>query len=352
METLKKDQIFELLSSRINNGEYPPGFRFPTELQFSRELGVAKVTLRSALSRLEQLGMVERKVSQGTFVPKHFVPMGRRFVVIQPSLPDISNPYLYIMPGIERRSLEKKVELVRTSYDYAGSPSFFQESKCSGIIILGSSFTGSEPILTAVRKSGLPAVIVGRNTDHAATQMPVIATDNHSAWLSALNYLKKHNFQRIATLWYQAGELHTRINGDYEKVLRENGLQDSVSLVFSAQYDARSIRDAVDKILELPQLPEVIIGYSDFFALIVMEHLKARNLKVPDDIAVMGCCGYPGSAFLETPLSTIDFQYEKKGERAVDLLLEANRWFHSKSPAPKEYIPAKIIERTSTIRKK
>ena len=312
METLKKDQIFELLSSRINNGEYPPGFRFPTELQFSRELGVAKVTLRSALSRLEQLGMVERKVSQGTFVPKHFVPMGRRFVVIQPSLPDISNPYLYIMPGIERRSLEKKVELVRTSYDYAGSPSFFQESKCSGIIILGSSFTGSEPILTAVRKSGLPAVIVGRNTDHATTQMPVIATDNHSAWLSALNYLKKCNFQRIATLWYQAGELHTRINGDYEKVLRENGLQDSVSLVFSAQYDARSIRDAVDKILKLPQLPEVIIGYSDFFALIVMEHLKARNLKVPDDIAVMGCCGYPGSAFLETPLSTIDFQYEKR----------------------------------------
>ena len=82
-----------------------------------------------------------------------------------------------------------------------------------------------------------------------------------------------------------------------------------------------------------------------------MEHLKARNLKVPDDIAVMGCCGYPGSAFLETPLSTIDFQYEKKGERAVDLLLEANRWFHSKSPVPQEYIPTKIIERTSTIRK-
>lgn len=352
MEILKKDQIFELLSSKITSGEYPPGFRFPTELQFSRELGVAKVTLRSALARLEQLGMVERKVSQGTFVPKHFVPMGKRFVVIQPSFPDISNPYHYIMPGIERRSMEKKVELVRTSYEYAGSPSFFQETQCSGIIILGCCFTGTEPILNAVREAGLPAVIVGRNTDHKATQLPVIATDNHNAWLSGLNYLKKRKFKKIATLWYNSGELHTRINGDYAQLLHEIGLEEAVPLVFSAQYNAQSIRDTVDKILELPQLPEVIIGYSDFFALIIMEHLKARKIKVPGDIAVMGCCGYPGSAFLETPLSTIDFQYEKKGARAVDLLLEANRWFHSKDTVSGEYIPAVIIERASTIRKK
>ena len=37
MKTLKKDLIFNFLSEKISSGEYPPGYRFPTELEFSRQ---------------------------------------------------------------------------------------------------------------------------------------------------------------------------------------------------------------------------------------------------------------------------------------------------------------------------
>ena len=352
METLKKDLIFNFLSEKISSGEYPPGYRFPTELEFSRQLGVGKVTLRSALAKLEKLGMVERKVSQGTFVPGHFMPMGKRFAVVYSPMPEISNPYLYIMPGIERRSLRKNVELVRATYDYAKTPGFFKEAQCSGIIILGSDFIGNEPILTAVRQSQLPAVILGRDTDCAATQMAVIATDTHQAWLQALNHLKRCHCKRIATIWLHADTVRTGFKGDYRSYLTENGFENSADLIFSAKYEDRSIRETVDKILSLPQRPDAIIGYSDFFALIIMQQLKECGISIPGDIAVIGCCGYPGSAFLETPLSTVDFQYEKKGERAIDLLLEANRWFHANTETPLEYISSKLIERSSTDRKK
>ena len=56
------------MKQKILRGEFAPKTRLPNELVFCRELGVAKVTLRSALARLESEGLVERFPGRGTFV--------------------------------------------------------------------------------------------------------------------------------------------------------------------------------------------------------------------------------------------------------------------------------------------
>ena len=49
----KKMQIYDLLKERIESGFYPPGSRLPKEIHLAAELGVSRVTLRSALELLE-----------------------------------------------------------------------------------------------------------------------------------------------------------------------------------------------------------------------------------------------------------------------------------------------------------
>ena len=47
-------QIVQQLRDRIQNGEYPPKTRIPTENELSVSMGVSRPTVRQALNLLEQ----------------------------------------------------------------------------------------------------------------------------------------------------------------------------------------------------------------------------------------------------------------------------------------------------------
>ena len=47
-------QIVQQLRDRIQNGEYPPNTRIPTENELSVSMGVSRPTVRQALNLLEQ----------------------------------------------------------------------------------------------------------------------------------------------------------------------------------------------------------------------------------------------------------------------------------------------------------
>ena len=66
------DQVASQLSDRLRRGEWKPGERLPTEHQLSAEFGVSRPTVRSALSRLESLGLTITRHGLGTFAtPAH-----------------------------------------------------------------------------------------------------------------------------------------------------------------------------------------------------------------------------------------------------------------------------------------
>lgn len=54
------DQVARILYERISVGELRPGDRLPSEIELSEQLGVARPTIREALSRLIGLGLLER----------------------------------------------------------------------------------------------------------------------------------------------------------------------------------------------------------------------------------------------------------------------------------------------------
>ena len=61
------DQIAERLSQRLRHGEWKPGDRLPTENQLGNEYGVSRATIRSALQRLDTVGLTVTKHGLGTF---------------------------------------------------------------------------------------------------------------------------------------------------------------------------------------------------------------------------------------------------------------------------------------------
>ncbi len=66
--SLKARRIYLMLRERIASGDLPAGQRLPSEPALAAEQGVARVTLRRALDRLAEEGLVSRRVGAGTFV--------------------------------------------------------------------------------------------------------------------------------------------------------------------------------------------------------------------------------------------------------------------------------------------
>lgn len=62
------DQLVETLTDAIVSGRFAPGGRLPPERELADQLQVNRTSLRQALSRLEQSGLVESRQGSGTIV--------------------------------------------------------------------------------------------------------------------------------------------------------------------------------------------------------------------------------------------------------------------------------------------
>lgn len=67
-QSVKARRIYLMLRERIASGDLPAGQRLPSEPALAAEQGVSRVTLRRALDRLEEEGLVSRRVGAGTFI--------------------------------------------------------------------------------------------------------------------------------------------------------------------------------------------------------------------------------------------------------------------------------------------
>lgn len=88
-EPLKARRVYLVLRDRILGGEIAPGERLPGEPSLALAHGVARVTIRRALDRLAEDGLVDRRPGSGTFV--------REPVVAKPIVADLANVFQHLV---------------------------------------------------------------------------------------------------------------------------------------------------------------------------------------------------------------------------------------------------------------
>lgn len=66
--------VYTSLRERIVSGEFPPGTKLPPHTQLATQFGVAPLTVRQVLARLEEEGLVSRQQGRGTLVREHTTP--------------------------------------------------------------------------------------------------------------------------------------------------------------------------------------------------------------------------------------------------------------------------------------
>ena len=76
LRPIQKDAVSQVIIDRITDalisGELKPGSKIPTEIEFSKSLGVGRNSVREATKILESFGVLEVRCSEGTFIASEF----------------------------------------------------------------------------------------------------------------------------------------------------------------------------------------------------------------------------------------------------------------------------------------
>ncbi|WP_320142924.1 FadR/GntR family transcriptional regulator [uncultured Cohaesibacter sp.] len=88
------DAVYEALLSRIVTGVYPENSKLPTEAELAEDLGASRPTVRAAIARLRESGLVASRRGSGSFVLKRPDDSFLQFAPIE-SIADIQRSYEY-----------------------------------------------------------------------------------------------------------------------------------------------------------------------------------------------------------------------------------------------------------------
>jgi LacI family transcriptional regulator len=214
--------------------------------------------------------------------------------------------------------------------------------RVDGIIVLTGRLSDAK--LRSCAKS-LPTVVTGRTLK--APNLISLDFDNFEGGRMATQYLVSLGHKRIAFI---AGDpkhpdATERLRG-YKVALEEAKIAFKPSLVVDGSFEEESGLIAVEQLIERGERFTGIVSANDQMAMGACLGLYRRNIRVPQDVSIIGFDNLLTSAYCLPPLSTIHHPAYELGQLSARAVLQLIRGETSPLIVP----PPQVIARQSTQR--
>jgi DNA-binding LacI/PurR family transcriptional regulator len=80
--------------------------------------------------------------------------------------------------------------------------------------------------------------------------------------------------------------------------------------------------EAMEKLLATRDLPTAVFCYNDMTAIGALKAIRAKGLKVPEDISLVGFDDLPMTLYMDPPLTTVRQPKHEMGRMAMQVLLK------------------------------
>ena len=345
-------QISEILKRRILSGEFPPGSSLPAEPDLRKEFGVARGTIRQALSKLETEGFVRREQGRGTFViwgdkrPQAQGLSGNQIGFVVPYVRDsfVST----ILLGVESAASEQNLSV--TFKHVQNSPKRQSEvlqelvdQRLAGILLYPVNSERDETILRLL-KSKYPLVMVDRYLRGVMTDW--VMSDHFGGALRATQHLIELGHKRIGLVSWRdpSVSLDHRAAG-YRLALIEMGLAFDPDLTCVVESYPSIVIEPLCAFLSAESGVTAIFAVNDQIALAVYQAARRLNLRIPDDLALVGFDNLDFTQHLDVPLTTVEQPAFDIGRHAVEALV--GRIDHPAMAPQQIIVPTRLIIRES-----
>jgi len=214
---------------------------------------------------------------------------------------------------------------------------------------------GGSRLVDLTRERRLPFVALELGF-HDET-ISAIGVDNVAGGRLAARHLAELGHRRFAVLSLTLGEDRTgfvtpemvrwavytgtrdRLAGYFEELSRF-GVDTTKIPIFETENEEKSTRAGLEAIFA--GRPTAILAMSDRMAMIAIDWLTARGLRVPQDVSIVGFDGVPDGALCDPPLTTIAQPITEIGRRAARMILDYD------GAVRRETMGVELIVRAST----
>jgi len=276
------------------------------------KVDVSSVTQEHIEETIQQLGYTSNLAARSM--------RSKRNHLVGLIMPDIAYPFAWeVMKGVNRAIAESEYDLlVYTRGDVRKYGTAAHEQQI--VSLLNGSITDGLLIVAPVSEeffSNAPIVSV----DHLAVRpgYPSVHSTNYEGALEAVRYLLSLGHRRIGFISGRQELISSnRRFQAYHDALAEAGISLDQNLIAPGDYTTATGYTYAKQLLNLPQPPSAIFAANDQSAMGVYQAAQEMNLRIPEDLSLVGFDNIPEAAYLN--LTTVDQFIAEMGYQAAKIL--------------------------------
>jgi GntR family transcriptional regulator, arabinose operon transcriptional repressor len=345
------NQAASRLREEIRGGKYAVGQRLMDEHALARQFGISRGTVRQALKVLREERLIVRQQGRGTFVTN---PTCGPLVDTKTALLGImvyEKEYYFgkVIHGASSRAASRGFMLVTGSNTTSGEESLctdaFLRSAVRGVAIT-PQVHGTMENYDRLLEAHIPLVLLDRILPDR--QEDFVSVDDYQGTYMAARYLIGLGHTKLAYLG------HTYVGDFPSQPKRLQGFIDAceqarlpVPPSWQVIANEESYPALLDEVLATSERPTAFVAFNDAYAIRVINAAKKRQIKVPEELSVIGFDNSALSQDYDIPLTSVHPEYDEIGKVLADMLIDK---IEASGPRPKRsiLITPRLVVRKST----
>lgn len=360
-------QLSNKLANRIQTGEWGDG-RIPTVREIAESYGVSSFTASRALGILQKRGLVVTKDRSGCYARTSISQSHERWGLVLRITPgpwkDVSESAVSV--GFDRVAEEDNNPFLRIQIPFTplGDEQVRQAvqpaiaSGAAGVAFFPSRLSEEsrrqdEIFLAACAEAELPVVLTDRNLRGFERPLlhDLVASDHFEGGRVCTKHLLDLGRRAIACVVASPTSSHADREAGYLLALEVARAQDPTvrePMVLTLPADSSPGEEfswLADRVIA--NKPDGVICYQDYTAVGLILELFRRGVRIPEDIAIVGCDDLPIGSIFSLGVTTYTYPSRDIARWAIRLL--QNRIAHPSDPPVKIHVPGRLIVRNSTV---
>lgn len=220
-------------------------------------------------------------------------------------------------------------------------------TQVDGIIASLANETKDFSYYEKIKSKGVPLILFDRGENDLGVDY--IGIDDYKSSHMVVDHLVEQNCKRIAHI---GGFSHTRIfknrNRGYRDALEKHKLPLDDDLIFECNLSKQNGRDIMMHLLAQENRPDAVYIAGDYAALGALQVLKEQNIRIPEDIAIVGFGNEPFTSLVTPPITTIDQHSVEIGELTAAAFLRRIKEINIPPVLNKMILDPELIVRDSS----
>ncbi|MCE7792905.1 LacI family transcriptional regulator [Salipaludibacillus sp. CUR1] len=222
-------------------------------------------------------------------------------------LSDLSGPfYSELIRGVQELALEKEYDLIVCGShgdESSTAAKFLRETRTDGVILLAHNIN-SEFIRESARE-GFPIIVLDR---HLSGDPNIISinVNNRKGGYHATDYLIQSGKKSVGLISgpSNSADSQDRVAG-YKEALEAHGITPLSKWIINGKFTQEGGYQATKMLVHQGDIPEAVFYANDEMAIGGLEALKEHNIRVPEDISIIGFDDIQLTPYLTPPLTTM-----------------------------------------------